>query len=73
MEKQIRIKAVCPFFEISEEVPEKKAENRLKQIKSWFVGMKQRHEGSGTMFGKKRFHGKAKLTVTTTVANPSLL
>jgi hypothetical protein len=56
----IRIVATCELFSIEEEVSEKKAVARLKQIKKLFTDY------------KKPYTKTERLKVTTTLVNPQL-
>ncbi len=63
MKKNIHIHAVCPYFEVSEIISEKKAVSRLIDIRDNFVWY-----DTNVNFGKP----DAKLVVKTGVHNPTL-
>ena len=65
MTTYIHIHAKCPYFEIFELVPEKKAEGKLTAIRKNF-------EWYNTKSNMKLPHGEANLVVKTIVNNPTL-
>lgn len=65
-DKIIRIVAKCDRFEFDEQIEEKKCLPRLNQIRELFLYKKTK-----TIAGRKRYGGCDKLSVTTSVVNPT--
>lgn len=63
----IRIQAKCDAFEIDEQIEENKVLKRLESIRSFFLYKKVAQSNL-----KKYYIGSDKLTVTTSIINPTL-